>query len=83
MPKTQHYYVAAKDENGESLDLVVEATSRDEAKKLWLAWDTVASSYQPDEGDPEPKPDDIFVLPQLTGTSQILGWHEPGGLQTA
>ncbi len=81
MPETQHYLIAAKNGDGESLDLVVEATSPAEAKAIWLGWDSVASSYDKSEGDPEPQPDTIFLIPALTGQSRALDWHEPGGMQ--
>ena len=74
MANTSHYMIEASDWNSDSLTLVVEATSVEEAEKLWRNW---VEKEMEGEADGQVT---IFQLPPLQGTPRICPWHEQSGV---
>jgi hypothetical protein len=75
---TRLYFVAYDDAEGEDCDLMVEATSVEEAIALWREW--MAEGVFDDDLLPS-RPDQVFEVPALTGKPQAFGWHSDTGMR--
>lgn len=67
--KTAHYAIYARSDDGESLDLVVEAESYQEAEFIWREWVTTTVGWEVPEDDFA-----IYSLPALTGHPHFIEW---------
>lgn len=63
------YLIYARDANGESLDLAVEAENAAQAETLWRDWVENDFGGEPDENDFA-----IYSLPTLKGFPHTLAW---------
>ncbi len=63
---TSLFFVALRDGELESYDLLVEALSLDEAIALWRGYF---------ELDDAARPESVFTVPALTGASHAMFWH--------
>jgi hypothetical protein len=71
---TQLYYINHADILGDEQDLLVEATSVEEALYLWMEHYDI----DPDDLGKSPEEDfypSVFAVPALTGTPHPLQWH--------
>lgn len=72
--ETRFYFVSHDDtDNHMNYDLLVEAKSHEEAIKLWR-------DYYDDDDDPDApemplQPEQVFLVPPLTGTVRAVPWH--------
>jgi hypothetical protein len=65
-------FVGEGDIDSDNLDLMVEATSVEEAITLWRAY------YELEAGE---APQRVFSVPALTGVPRALRWHDADGLE--
>ena len=63
---THHYLVIARNDDGENLDIMIEAESADQAYDLWkdfMELDETLGGFT----------SRIFLVPSLTGLSHVIG----------
>lgn len=73
-PETTIYLVYGRDADGESLDTVVEAHSKEEAEELWRKW-CDDNGFEPDEEDYA-----IYMLPAKRNKPCVLDWDDQTGV---
>lgn len=73
-PETTIFLIYGSDTDGESLDLVVEANSKEQAEELWRAW-ADENGFAPDEKDYA-----IYMLPAKRNTPCVLEWGDQAGV---
>jgi hypothetical protein len=66
---TALYLIYARNSDGESLDLIVEARSLEEAERIWRDWVENEMENEVDEKDFA-----IYSVPSLTGKPHALEW---------
>ena len=75
---TRLYFVAFTDD-GDSFDAFVEANDVEQAIRLWREFNKEALAALEGEAI---TPDDVFLVPTLTGTESLRPWFVVGGVES-
>lgn len=82
---TRLYYVtftSDDDDDDDNFDAFVEANDVEQAIRLWREFNREALDQMREEGGPLTAPDDVFLVPTLTGTESLRPWFVVGGVES-
>ena len=79
---TRLYFVAFTDDDGDCFDAFVEANDAEQAVRLWRDFNRDALDQMRCQGRPTITPDDVFLVPTLTGTESLRPWFVVGGVES-